>query len=263
MRFDIEDLHFSYGRNNLLSGLDLHLEPGKFTLLLGPNGCGKSTLLRLMTGELIPQQGKILLNEKNIRDYSGHERAVSLGVVLQSTAPALDFTVLEYVTMGRHARLSPFRPLSASDRTAVRNAMELLEVSHLAERPCNTLSGGERQRVMLASVFANEPGILLLDEPTSATDPAHTYSILELLHEHAAEKCVFMITHDLQLAGNFADRILLLKEGRIFADGSPEEVLTSENLQAVYDLKVRVEHTFDGSLMILPERRSGRMESKR
>ena len=254
MRIETENLFFSYGEKKLLAGISLKLEPGRFTVMLGPNGGGKSTLLKLLTGELRPDSGKVLLDGRPVGEYPGRERAKRLGVVLQTAPPALDFTVREYVLTGRSARMSPFSPASRADREAVRNALKLFQADHLADRPCNRLSGGERQRVMLAAAWAVEPEIFLLDEATSATDPAQTFAIMKILRETARSRTVFLITHDLILAGNFADRILLLKDGRIYADGSPETVMTQENLLAVYDLHVSVSRAANGALAILPEK---------
>ena len=254
MKIETQNLFFSYGEKKLLEGISLKLEPGQFTVMLGPNGGGKSTLLKLLTGELRPDSGKVLLDGRPVGEYPGRERAKRLGVVLQSVPPALDFTVWEYVLTGRSARMSPFAPASRADKEAVLNALKLFQADHLADRPCNRLSGGERQRVMLAAAWAVEPEIFLLDEATSATDPAHTFAIMKLLRETARTRAVFLITHDLILAGNFADRILLLKDGRIYADGSPETVMTQENLLAVYDLHVSVSRAANGALAILPEK---------
>ena len=254
MKIETQNLFFSYGEKKLLEGISLKLEPGRFTVMLGPNGGGKSTLLKLLTGELRPDSGKVLLDGRPVGEYPGRERAKRLGVVLQSVPPALDFTVWEYVLTGRSARMSPFAPASRADKEAVLNALKLFQADHLADRPCNRLSGGERQRVMLAAAWAVEPEIFLLDEATSATDPAHTFAIMKLLRETARTRAVFLITHDLILAGNFADRILLLKDGRIYADGSPETVMTQENLLAVYDLHVSVSRAANGALAILPEK---------
>ena len=254
MKIETQNLFFSYGEKKLLEGISLKLEPGRFTVMLGPNGGGKSTLLKLLTGELRPDSGKVLLDGRPVGEYPGRERAKRLGVVLQTAPPALDFTVWEYVLTGRSARMSPFAPASRADKEAVLNALKLFQADHLADRPCNRLSGGERQRVMLAAAWAVEPEIFLLDEATSATDPAHTFAIMKLLRETARTRAVFLITHDLILAGNFADRILLLKDGRIYADGSPETVMTQENLLAVYDLHVSVSRAANGALAILPEK---------
>lgn len=252
MKIETGNLLFSYGERELLRGINLELGPGRFTVLLGPNGCGKSTLLKLLTGELKPDSGEVKLDGRPIGQYRVRERARHVGVVMQSAPPALDFTVREYVLIGRNARMSPFAPASEADRAAVENAMKLFEVDHLAERSCNQLSGGERQRTMLAAAWALDPEIFLLDEAVSAIDPAHTFAVLKILRECAKTKTVFMVLHDLMLAANFADRVLLLKDGRISADGAPGEVLTAENLLNVYNLHVSVSRGPDGALAVLP-----------
>ncbi len=254
MKIEVENLVFSYGEKELLRGIDLTLEPGKFTVLLGPNGGGKSTLLKLLTGELTPLSGKITLDGRHIREYPDRKRAAHLGVVLQSTPPALDLTVREYVLTGRSVRMSPFADANEADRLAVQSAMELFQVDHLADHPCNRLSGGEFQRTRLAAAWAVEPDVFLLDEATSATDPAHTFAILKILRKCALTKTVFLITHDLILAGNSADRILLLKDGRIFADGTADEVLTKDNLLAVYGINLSISRAPNGALAVLPEK---------
>lgn len=252
MKIETRNLYFSYGEKELLRGIDLQLEPGRFTVLLGPNGGGKSTLLKLLTGELKPDSGEVKLDGRPLGEYRIRERARHVGVVMQSAPPALDFTVREYVLIGRNARMSPFAPAGEADRTAVEKAMKLFQVDHLADRSCNRLSGGERQRTMLAAAWALEPEIFLLDEAVSAVDPAHTFAVLKILRECAESKTVFMIMHDLVLAGNFADRALLLKDGRIAADGAPGEVLTAENLLSVYGLHVSVSRGPNGALAVLP-----------
>ena len=252
MKIETGKLFFSYGEKELLRGIDLELGPGRFTVLLGPNGSGKSTLLKLLTGELKPDSGEVKLEGRPIGKYGVRERARQVGVVMQSAPPALDFTVREYVLTGRNARMSPFAAASGADRAAVENAMKLFEVDHLAERSCNRLSGGERQRTMLAAAWALEPEVFLLDEAVSAIDPAHTFAVLKIFRECAKTKTVFMILHDLVLAANFADRVLLLKDGRIAADGAPGEVLTAENLLSVYGLHVSVSRGPNGALAILP-----------
>ena len=252
MKIETEKLFFSYGEKELLKGINLQLEPGRFTVLLGPNGSGKSTLLKLLTGELKPDSGEVKLDGRPVGGYRVRERARHIGAVMQSAPPALDFTVREYVLIGRNARMSPFSAAGEADRSAVENAMKLFQVDHLADRSCNQLSGGERQRTMLAAAWALEPDIFLLDEAVSSIDPAHTFAVLKILRECAKTKTVFMILHDLVLAGNFADRVLLLKDGKIAADGAPGDVLTAENLLSVYGLHVSVSRGPNGALAVLP-----------
>ena len=255
MKLEAHDLTFSYdGGTYQADHISLTLEPGCFTVLLGPNGCGKSTLLRLLTGELTPESGSVLLDGRPVREWSGRERALRLGVVLQSAPPALAFTVREYVTMGRSPRLPVFGPVSAEDRRRIAEAMEIFGVTALAERPCHTLSGGERQRVMLAAAWADDPGVLLLDEPVSAADPAQTLLILKALRKKSEQAAVFMISHDLSLSANFADRLLLSRHGRILASGTPSAVLTPENIRALYDVDALILHSPDGISAVLPKK---------
>ena len=216
MKLQTKQLSFAYGKTGemLLKDLDLTLEPGQFTMLLGPNGCGKSTLMRLLSGELEPKSGTVLLDGKPIRKWRLRERAMKMATVLQSAPPVLDFTVEELVMTGRIPYLSAFSGPSDADQTAVRRAMEATMITGLADRITSHHSGGERQRAMIASALAADPEILLLDEPTSATDPAHTLSLLQLFAARARQKTVLMITHDLSLAAQFADRVILLSGGR-------------------------------------------------
>lgn len=254
MKLQTKQLSFAYGKTGemLLKDLDLTLEPGQFTMLLGPNGCGKSTLMRLLSGELEPKSGTVLLDGKPIRKWRLRERAMKMATVLQSAPPVLDFTVEELVMTGRIPYLSAFSGPSDADQTAVRRAMEATMITGLADRITSHLSGGERQRAMIASALAADPEILLLDEPTSATDPAHTLSLLQLFAARARQKTVLMITHDLSLAAQFADRVILLSGGKIAADGSPETVFTRENFRKVYQCDAEIFRTPAGALAVLP-----------
>lgn len=255
MKLEAHDLTFSHdGVTRQADHLSLTLEPGCFTVLLGPNGCGKSTLLRLLTGELAPDSGSVLLDGRPVREWSGRERARRLGVVLQSAPPALAFTVREYVAMGRSPRLPVFGAVPARDRRIMEHAMELFGVASLAERPCHALSGGERQRVMLAAVWADEPEVLLLDEPLSAADPAQSLRILQALRRQSERSAVLMISHDLNLPANFADRLLLLRRGGILASGAPAQVLTPENIRALYDIDAEIVQAPSGAAAVLPKK---------
>ena len=236
MNIAVENLSFAYGEREILKDINFSVSPGGLTFLLGANGSGKSTLLKLLCGLLSPRQGKILLDGRVLNNFSLAERAKHIGVMLQKNAPALDFTAEEFVLFGRNAKLSRLAPPGENDFEAVRQSLCAVGMENFASRKANTLSGGEFQRLALAASLALESEILLLDEPTSAQDPAQAAMVLEKLQLHAQNKSILIISHDLQLARYFARRVLLLEGGRIFASGTPEECLTSQNLTRLYGM---------------------------
>jgi iron complex transport system ATP-binding protein len=225
-----------------LDGVTLDVPAGEITAVLGPNGSGKSTLLRAMLGVLPPESGRVELAGSPVASCSRAELARAIGVVPQTELSAFPITVREMVAMGRYPHLGPWRRERETDRVAVRVAMERCHVADFADRPISTLSGGERQRTLIARALAQEAGILALDEPTAALDVAHEMEVFELLHRIASEggSTVLLITHHLNLAARFADRLVLLDRGRVAARGRPEEVLTGEVLERVYGWPVRV-----------------------
>ncbi len=243
---EAKNLTFRYGARPLVDDFSLRLRPGDFTMLLGPNGSGKSTLLKLLAGFLTPQQGNILFKRRPLQDVSLRERARTLAVVMQNAPPVLNFTAREMVMLGRNARLSRLTPPTPHDREAVATAMAQLQITDLAAAPCNQLSGGERQRVMLAAALAAEPEVLLLDEPTSALDPAHALAAMHLLTTLPGAPAVLMVSHDLQLAARYARQLLLFRDGRVLAAGSPQSVLTPANLRAVYGCNAEILYGSDG-----------------
>lgn len=231
-----QNLTFSYGNRKIIDQLTLELTPGKLTFLLGANGSGKSTLLKLLSGLLKPEQGDIFLNGTSLQKISYHSRAKHIGVMLQQRLPALDFSAEEFVLLGRTPKLPRLAAPGKSHKNAVDHALSLLDMEKFAKRPANRLSGGEFQRLCLAAVLALESEILLLDEPVSAQDPARAAFIFELLKQLAAQKTILVISHGLELANRYAERLLLFSNGSIFADGIPREIMTQDNLNKLYDL---------------------------
>ena len=225
------DIVFGYGTTPLLQGVSLTVSRGDFKMLLGCNGSGKSTLLGVLTGRIVPQGGTVELDGKALALWQHRERARALGIVMQTTPPALDFTVGEMVMMGRHAYLSRLGEPTEDDEAKVAEAMETMEVMEFAGRKCNRLSGGERQRVMIAAALAQEPEVLLLDEPTSAQDPGHAVKLMEILGTLPG---ILMVVHDLHLARRFAKTAVLLHHGKILTEGTTNEVLSEENIRTVY-----------------------------
>jgi len=235
MLLEGKHLTFSYRDDCVVSDFSLALHEGDFTILLGPNGSGKSTILRLLAGYLPLQRGEITLAGRPLAAISHRERARHIAVMPQGNTPALDFTVQDMVMLGRNARLPRLSPPTTQDWSVVRTALDSLALSHLAERHCNRLSGGERQRVALAAVLAQEAKILLLDEPCAALDPANSLSVMQLLRTLPDRPAILLISHNLTTAARYAKEIILLKQGRTVAIGSPEATLTPENILSTYN----------------------------
>lgn len=237
----VEDLAFSYTTQTLLYGVQMAVNSGEMVGLLGPNGSGKTTLLRLLSGVLSPSQGRIILDGRELSGWGRRGIAQRVAVVPQELQVPFAFTVEQMVTLGRTPFVSLFGNRSARDRALVREAMRLAEVERLAKRVFHELSGGERQRVTLAMALAQQPRLLLLDEPTSHLDIKYQIETLELVRRLNRETGVTVIAamHDLNLAARYFPRLLLFQRG-IVADGGPAEVLEPRLLQRVYGIVVQV-----------------------
>ncbi len=240
MKIALENIAFAYDKGAFLQDITAELAPGKVHFLAGPNGSGKSTLLKILAGYLAPDGGKVKLDDRDLTAYSGMERARHLGVMWQTSNPALYFSVREMVEITASARFPRLQKLSENDETVIENALAAFGLSGLAQRRVNTLSGGERQRVMLAGMLALEPQVLLLDEPTSALDPAHRNQAFALLEEYARNHTVLLITHDLELLARAAGVVWLLDMQKNFYAGNAEEILIEETLSKVYNAAAQV-----------------------
>jgi len=250
----IESLTVGYGGAPVLRGLDLTVRPGEFVVVVGPNGSGKSTLVRALTRALSPAAGRILLDGRDLGRMRPREVARQLAVVAQETAVGFEFTVEEIVALGRTPHLRPLRGDTPRDREAVAEAMRQTGTAPLAGRLITALSGGEQQRVMVARALAQEPRLLVLDEPTAHLDIAYQVELLDLVRRlnRTQGLTVLAILHDLNLAALYADRVVMLKEGRCWADGAPAEVLTEANILAVYGSRVRVvRHPVTGAPQVM------------
>ncbi|MGQ8335696.1 ABC transporter ATP-binding protein [Sunxiuqinia sp. A32] len=237
--FDIAD--FSCGYSGFkLSGIGFELSKGTFAGIIGPNGSGKTTLFRGITGALPTLSGQVSLQENNIQSLSLRKRAQSIAVVSQFTD--LDqITVEDYVLMGRlpyHGRFRFFE--TKEDISLAQKYMELTDVIQYKDKLMTELSGGEQQRAAIARALTQQPELLLLDEPTSHLDITHQVKILDLLHRLNQEMglTVLMVIHDLNLASEYCDQLILFNQGKIFTQGSPEEVLNFEIIEAVYETPV-------------------------
>lgn len=240
----------------ILRGVDLELVRGRFQCLLGPNGAGKSTLLRALAGMLRPARGTVELDGRPLASFAPAARARHIGFLPQEVLPAYPFRVDEAVALGArvagHGRWFETRP-GAEARAAVQRALELVDAAALASRQLGELSGGERRRVLVASVLAQEPAWLLLDEPAAMLDLRHQTSLFALLRRLARGGYgVLCVTHDLNLAAAFADELLLLRDGRIQARGTPAEVLVAEKLRPVFGAHFELLPRPDGPPAVLP-----------
>ncbi len=234
---------FSYAGQPVLSGVDLELRPGEMLGVIGPNGSGKSTLLGILCGLLPPAAGEVLLHGRELAAYQRGEVARLMGIVPQTAELAPGFSVLETVLAGRFAVMGGRVFENAEDLAAARRALEQTGIWPLRHRRAGELSGGECQRLALARALAAQPGILLLDEPTSALDLDHQVRVMGML-ERACRRdglAVCLVSHDLNLAGLFCERLLLLAQGRPLAQGAPGEVLTPRLLAQAYGVEVAVD----------------------
>ncbi len=255
MRVTIESVSFAYDPSTpALKGVDLAVVSGESLALIGPNGSGKSTLLKVVSGVLRPDHGTVRLDDSPIDSLSARGIARHLAMVEQERPIGFDFTVHEVVAMGRIPHRGRFARESIEDRRAIDRAMQLADVRELADRSIRAVSGGERQRVYLGLALAQEPEILLLDEPTTHLDLRHQVQFMTIVREQAeAGMTVLIAIHDLTLAAQTADRIALMSEGRIVVTGTPSEVLTPSNVQRVFGVNAVVgKHPELGTIYVLP-----------
>ena len=247
-----------------LDAVSLTLEPGEIVGVVGPNGSGKSTLLRALLGLLPLHAGMVELDGRRIATWSRRDLADMVGALPQREESTFPLTVLESVLLGRWSRLGPVAPVADADHAAVAATLRRCDVSGLEDRRVDTLSGGEWQRVRVARALVASPRLLLLDEPTAALDVGHEMELFELLRRLAAEGLgVLVITHQLNLAARFADRLILLDRGRTVAEGRPPEVLREDVVSAVFGWPVAVTSWCDGAPQVVPLRRAEAAESGR
>ena len=253
-----DNVSFAYGGGFALHDASVAIAPGAITGLLGPNGCGKTTLLKLLCGVLRPQHGRVLLEDRPLESMPRRDLARRVAVVPQETHPAFEYTVLEMTLMGRHPHLGTFELEGPPDLALARAALATTGTEHLADRQYMTLSGGEKQRVVIASALTQATDVLLLDEPTASLDLGYQLDVAAVLARLNRERNVTMVlaTHDLNLAAALCHRLVVMREGRVLAQGPCDEVLTHEMVQRLYDVDADVHfHERSGHLMVLPVRR--------
>ncbi|MGG7099801.1 ABC transporter ATP-binding protein [Rhodococcus sp. 24CO] len=241
-RLVAKDLTLGYGDRIIVDGLDLEIPTGVITTVIGPNGCGKSTLLRALGRLLKPKSGSVVLDGKAISSMKTKDVARVLGMLPQTPVAPEGLTVADLVARGRHPHQTWIRQWSADDEGEVAQALELTGVSDLADRPVDQLSGGQRQRAWISMALAQGTDILLLDEPTTYLDLAHSMEVLDLvdqLHEEMG-RTVVMILHDLNLAVRYSDHLIVMRDGAIVASGVPKDIISAELLLDVFGLEAAV-----------------------
>ncbi len=241
----VTNLSHAFDGHTVLDDLSFEVAAGNFFIIIGPNGSGKTTLLKLLVGLLTLKAGQIRLLSNSLTDYTASSLARRIAYVPQSVPVEFPFTVTQVVLMGRSPHLGLLGFEGQSDLRMAHDAMNITDVAHLAERRLDQLSGGEQQRVFIARAICQQPQVLLLDEPTAALDLSHQVRLMDLMERLKTEQgvTVIMVSHDLNMASMYADRLVLLSRGRIACSGKPEQVMDFDLLEQVYDCKLLVDQS--------------------
>ncbi len=256
-RLDCSAVTFAYNGKRILDAVDLAADPGEWVALIGPNGAGKTTLLRIVAGMLAGAgESRVVIDDALVTEMTRRDRARRIAVVPQTPVIPPQMPLLDYVLMGRTPFISYWGAESNQDVAKAREMMRRVDLSHLEHRPLGALSGGERQRAVLARALAQESPILLMDEPTTGLDLGHQQRVLDYVDALRRDRGMTVLSamHDLTLAAQYPDRVVLLDEGRVMAVGTPTEVLTSHRLARHFDANVTVLHDEVGGLVIAPRR---------
>ncbi|MBW7906447.1 MAG: ABC transporter ATP-binding protein [Phycisphaerae bacterium] len=254
-RLALADVDVHRGQRRVLHGATMEIGPGECVALIGPNGAGKTTLLLTMLGLLRPARGRVELDGRPLRRFSTAARGRFCAYLPQTTERLPGFSVYELATLSRNPHVRPLQPLTAHDLDAVRGAIRDCGLAGLAHRPVNALSGGERKRALLAAALAQEPSLLLLDEPSAALDPAHQVELARLLRKWLEEprRSLVFVSHDLQLPSVLGARVVALCDGRVVADGPGAAVLTPAMLQRVFGTSFETAVAAQGRAYLLPQ----------
>ena len=238
MSFEVKDLRYTYEDYLVLDGITLPIRDGEIIGILGPNGCGKTTLLKNLNKNLSPKGGVVMLDGQDLQELTKKEIAGKIAAVPQTNEIHFAFTVRDIVAMGRMPFQSMMGGESSEDSRIIDDAIEKTGLNGYRNRLINTMSGGERQRVIIARAIAQTPQILLMDEPTLHLDISMQFDALKLVSALSKENgmTVVIVSHDLPLVSRYCDRIVMIHDHRIFAVGTPEEVLTPENMRTVFNV---------------------------
>lgn len=238
---NLHQIQAGYEKTTILQNVDIRFQAGEFCAFVGPNGAGKSTLLRVISGQLIPTSGEVLIHNRKLSAWKKKDLAFMLGIIPQEIQLQFDFRIEELVMMGRYPYLDAWESIKKEDKAIVDALLDRLELASMRQKYYSELSGGEKQRVMLARVLAQQAKIILLDESFSNLDIAHVVDMLQILKDltEKEEKLVLLVSHNLNLSANFCSRMVMLKEGAIFADGTPEATMTEANLSNLFSIPLQ------------------------
>jgi iron complex transport system ATP-binding protein len=252
--FSANNIVFRYNHRTAIDNETFTIEKGEFMGVIGPNGAGKSTLLRLLAGFLKPSEGSIAFAGKNLNNYDRRELARNIATLPQLREIPFSYTVEDFILMGRYPHAQKGFFYGKKEEEFVDDVMDTMEISHLRERRIDTLSEGEQQKVFLSQCIAQDPRVLLLDEPVSHLDIRHQIQTLDVLEKlHGEGLTIIMVLHDLNLASEFCSRVMLISKGKIMSDSDPRLVLTFENIEEAYETVVIVkENPLSGKPFVVP-----------
>lgn len=236
-----ENIYFQYGKRKILKDVNVHLVAGKVNIIIGPNGCGKSTLLKVVSRCLKPRKGKVLYKNNDLFTYNTKLLAKEIALLPQNPKVPDDFSVNDMVSFGRFPYTNWTGKLSETDYNVINWAIKSTNLNELAYRNICTLSGGERQRAYIAMALAQQPKVLLLDEPTTFLDISHQFEVLELIRKLNEENNIttVMVLHDINHAMQYGDYIVAMKEGRIICQGNKEDIITKDIIEEVFHVDVK------------------------
>lgn len=243
MYFGFEHIYVNYNKKKVLWDFSLEVGKGEILTIVGQNGCGKSSLLRIISKSVVPKSGRVIFRDKPIKKYSRKELAKNIAYLSQVQPAPADIDVKTLVSYGRYPHMKFGRGLSVKDKETVDEALKMTGLSDLKDQKIATLSGGERQRAFIAMAIAQEPEILILDEPTTYLDISYQIEILELIKKLNSKYgiTIIMVLHDLNLAARYSDKLVAVKNHEVYSCGKPEEVLTEHNLREVFHIDALVE----------------------
>lgn len=251
---NVEGLNFSYGDKEILKNVTFSVEEGSICGILGQNGTGKTTLLKCIQGILIPQNGKVLINNNSLYDMNYKERARNISVVPQQINIIFSYTVLDVILMAKVSKLNFFESPKKQDKEEAKDILRSLKIVHLWDKKFNELSGGEKQMVLIARAMYQDTPIILLDEPTSHLDYRNQITIMEIIKKIVKSKKITAVIniHDPNLALNYCDDILMIKHGSVLMKGKSEDTIREKYLSNLYDMPISIDKTIDGRSVVVP-----------